>query len=196
MYGFVIAALGVFGGWLGAFVGSYMKRKGENLATHEDLDKLVKQMEATTNATKAIEARISNEVWDRQKHWELKRDALVAALQGLERSDVALMEMTIAFKNAVETGEHSESTQRFKREKVAAWNDAINGYDDRLVVANLVCSRVMTDSLRAAGKGIRSGASRLFKGMASDYSEMGRDVHRAMKEAFDLARRELGLSEN
>jgi ATP phosphoribosyltransferase len=53
----------------------------KNLATHEDLDKLVKQLEATTNATKAIEARISHETWGRQKNWEMKRDALVSVVR-------------------------------------------------------------------------------------------------------------------
>jgi hypothetical protein len=45
--------------------------KGKNLATYEDIDKLVDLVEAVTTATKQIEARISNEVWDRQKRWEM-----------------------------------------------------------------------------------------------------------------------------
>ena len=32
----------------GAFFGSDLKKKGENLATHEDIDKLVKQVSAIT----------------------------------------------------------------------------------------------------------------------------------------------------
>jgi hypothetical protein len=74
-------ALTVIGAWFASYMGSYMRKKGENLATHEDLDKLVKQLEATTNATKAIEARISHETWGRQKNWEMKRDALVSVVR-------------------------------------------------------------------------------------------------------------------
>ena len=33
---------------LGAYLGSYLKKKGENLATHEDLDKLTAQVSAVT----------------------------------------------------------------------------------------------------------------------------------------------------
>jgi hypothetical protein len=44
---------------VGAYLGSYLKKKGENLATHEDIDKLVKQVSAVTVATKQIEARIN-----------------------------------------------------------------------------------------------------------------------------------------
>jgi len=37
------------------------KKKGENLATHEDLDKLVVQVRAVTTTTKEIEAKISTD---------------------------------------------------------------------------------------------------------------------------------------
>jgi hypothetical protein len=54
----------------GAYFGAYLKKKGENLATHEDINKVLVQVRATTQATKEIEAKISSEVWDRQKLWE------------------------------------------------------------------------------------------------------------------------------
>ena len=41
------------------FFGAYFKRVGENLATHDDIDKLVKQVSAVTAATKQIEAKIA-----------------------------------------------------------------------------------------------------------------------------------------
>ena len=55
-----------------AYLGSYLKKKGENLATHEDIDKLLAQVTAVTQATKEIEAKISVDVWERQKKWEIK----------------------------------------------------------------------------------------------------------------------------
>lgn len=53
---------------VGAYLGSYLKKKGENLATHEDVDKLVEQVSAVTVATKQIEARIdrASRVHERQ----------------------------------------------------------------------------------------------------------------------------------
>jgi hypothetical protein len=57
------------GGFIG-FMAAYLKKKGENLATHEDITKLVDQVRAVTTATKEIEAKISTEVWDRV-HGEL-----------------------------------------------------------------------------------------------------------------------------
>jgi hypothetical protein len=57
---------------LGAYLGSYLKRKGENLATHEDIDKLVNQVSAVTTTTKQIEATISNQTWQRERKAELQ----------------------------------------------------------------------------------------------------------------------------
>ncbi|MGO9272316.1 MAG: hypothetical protein ACLQOO_19160 [Terriglobia bacterium] len=53
---------------MGAYLGSYLKKKGENLATHEDIDKLVKQVSAVTAATRQIEAKITraSRVYERQ----------------------------------------------------------------------------------------------------------------------------------
>ncbi len=50
---------------------AYGAKKGENRAMQEDIRKL-------TTATKEIEAKISNEMWDRQKRWELRMTQLAA----------------------------------------------------------------------------------------------------------------------
>lgn len=63
---FLAGGLSLVGGWCGAHIGAYLKKKGENLATHEDIDKLVDQVRAVTQTTKEIEAKISDEMWDRQ----------------------------------------------------------------------------------------------------------------------------------
>ena len=65
----------------GAYFGAYLKKKGENLATHEDLAALVEQMKAVTNATKEIEAKISTDMWHRQNRWEMRKDAILEALR-------------------------------------------------------------------------------------------------------------------
>ena len=71
----IVPIISFVGGWLGSLVGAYLKKKGENLATHEDIGKLVEQVAAVTKTTKEIEAKISDEVWGRQRLWEMKRDA-------------------------------------------------------------------------------------------------------------------------
>ena len=60
--------------FVGFYLAGYLREKGKNLATHEDIVKDLAQVRAVTTTTKEIEAKISNDVWDRQKRWELKRD--------------------------------------------------------------------------------------------------------------------------
>ena len=67
------------------------KKKGENLATHEDIEKLKEQVRVVTTTTKEIEAKISTEVWDRQRRWEMKREVLFEASKSLARVCDALM---------------------------------------------------------------------------------------------------------
>jgi len=48
-------------------LGARLETRHVNLATHEDIDKLVEQVSTVAKTTKEIKAKISNEVWDRQK---------------------------------------------------------------------------------------------------------------------------------
>jgi hypothetical protein len=66
----------------GAYLGAYLKRKGEDWATHEDIDKLVKQVAAVTTVTKKIEGQISDEYWQEQRRWEIKRDTIFDVKRG------------------------------------------------------------------------------------------------------------------
>src|SRR5271154_1288397 len=60
-------------------------------------------------AAKEIEAKISDKSWDRQRQWEMKRDALVAALQALDRTDVAMMKLAAAYAEGRKNGAESEA---------------------------------------------------------------------------------------
>jgi len=76
--------------FVGSYLAGYLKKKGENLATHEDIDKLVAQMAAVTSATKEIEAKISGDLWDRQMRWNQKRDIYGRLLDALDRIQMSL----------------------------------------------------------------------------------------------------------
>ena len=72
-------ALFLIGLLIGSFVRPYLAKKGENLATLEDIQGLVDQVAAVTTTTKKIEAEISTGVWDKQKRWDMKREVLFDA---------------------------------------------------------------------------------------------------------------------
>ncbi len=71
--GWTVAALAVVVALFVGYFRGYLTQKGQDLATHEDIEKLLDQVRAVTTATKQIEASISNEDWDRQKRWELSK---------------------------------------------------------------------------------------------------------------------------
>ncbi len=66
--------------FVGSYLAGYLRKKGEDLPTHEDIEKLVDKVRAVTTATKEIEAKISDHYWKQQKRWEIKRDAVFDAM--------------------------------------------------------------------------------------------------------------------
>jgi hypothetical protein len=112
MDGLITLALTTLSAFIGSYLGAYLRKKGENRAIHEDIAKLVDQVSAVTKATKDIEAKISNEVWKRQKRWELKREVLFEAAKRLAEVDDALL----GFDSMLRMG-HPEWTE-VKNEKL------------------------------------------------------------------------------
>jgi hypothetical protein len=58
----LLLALAVAGSATGAYLSSYAKRKGEQLATKEDFDELLKQTKLTTRLTEQIKAQTSSQM--------------------------------------------------------------------------------------------------------------------------------------
>ena len=99
LLGAVIAVLSfLLGAVLRPYLTGYATKKGENLATHEDIDKVLEQVKAVTEATKKIEADISTGVWDRQKRWEMKREVLFEAARRLSEIDDAMFSNSVVWK--------------------------------------------------------------------------------------------------
>jgi hypothetical protein len=145
----------ILAGFLGYFR-SYMKKKGENVATHEDIEKLVDQVKAVTEATKKIEAEISAGVWDKQKRWEMKREVLFEAAKRLSEIDDAMLSLTVAMKEdrnkqkAWENQRPSDAEQlgwgEAKNERLMRWSKAATDFDESRVFVTIVCTK---DSVRA-----------------------------------------------
>jgi len=90
----VLAALtivvGILTSYLKSFMTEYGKKKGEIAATHEDIRKLVEQVAAVTKTQEDIKAAISDQVWSRQRQWELKKEIILTSLDKVSqmRSDM------------------------------------------------------------------------------------------------------------
>ena len=64
-----------------AWVGAYLKIKGENLATKQNFDDLLKQQEETAKAVEDIKSEISQRDWARREWANLRRIKLEALLE-------------------------------------------------------------------------------------------------------------------
>jgi hypothetical protein len=103
----------------GAYLGSYLRKKGENKAIHEDIGKLVDQMKTVTQATKEIEAKISDDIWNRQRRWELKRELLLETVSALAEVERAMSIYTLKF------GPKQPGERRNTEGLEKLWNDSL-----------------------------------------------------------------------
>lgn len=132
-------------GGAGAYLGSYLKKKGENLATHEDIDKLVDQVKAVTKATKEIEAKISDDVWSRQKRWEVQQAALLETLRYLADAESRAWALLHAYTNAGQdpTPKQTEDCSLRNRE----YMDAMNSFWRSKLATAIVCGNRIAGQL-------------------------------------------------
>jgi hypothetical protein len=56
----------------GAYLGSYVKRKGEDRASQENFDKLREQLRKTTQDTEEIKTALSRKNWLTQRQWPIR----------------------------------------------------------------------------------------------------------------------------
>jgi len=184
--------MSLLGGWIGSFLGAYLKKKGENLATHEDVDKLVEQMKAITQATKTIESNISDRSWDRQRHWELKRDAVFAVMQALGKADEALHSVSVVILEE----RKAKDPDQFHEARVEAWEkfyEAIEDFDQKRALALIVCGKLMNDTLTSLKEELRSRGLKLGEGEIDSYEDCKPNLAPIFARAFASARHELGI---
>ena len=158
-----ISVITVLSAGIGAFIGAYLKKKAENLATHEDLNKLVEQMATVTQTTESIKAAISDDVWDRQRRWEMRRDAVFSVMQALGKADETLHFASLATVELRKAGDKAS----FEVVNTEAWNTfyaAIDDFDQKRALALLVCGKEMSDTLMKLKKHLRDLAHMLGNG--------------------------------
>ena len=171
----------------GAYLGSYLKKKGENLATKEDIEEL-------TRRTKEIEAKIDDQVWNRQRHWEMKRDALYSAVGALGRADDALLSVASTYETA-QKGK-PEDWEEIKLEGIMKYDNESTNFDQKRFEASLICGGALDYAMGTASKEIRGAATKVFKGEAIGYASVSKPIQAAINEVMKLARKELGIDLN
>jgi hypothetical protein len=134
-------------GFGGYFV-AYLKKKGENRAVREDIDDLKIQTAELTKTAKEIEAKISDESWNRQRHWELTRDAVIKLMKANARLLDAGDEV-VRVQNPNPANRDLFSYQPDPRELSAAlekWRMARRANVDALELVSFACVKRETSS--------------------------------------------------
>jgi hypothetical protein len=185
--------LSLAGGWLGAYLGAYLKKKGENLATHEDIDKLVDQMRAVTAATKEIESKIEGEAWDRQRLWELKRDVLFEINKAITEMVNSLAVLNVV----VETDNTTNGAPRWEKraETSKKFNEAVSRFDESAFRADLVCGREAVRQFYKFSIFMREVADEILEGKTEAFNEALAQMTVSRDGIKAASRRELGFED-
>ncbi|MFI5088604.1 MAG: hypothetical protein ACHP7P_00925 [Terriglobales bacterium] len=176
--------------FVGAYVAGYLRKKGENLATHEDVDRLVDQVSAVTKATKEIETKISGELWSSQKRWEMKREVLFEAAKSIAEIDNALLDLD----TLVRVAKPEDSTWNESRhQRVMAWARASNRFEEAALLAAIVCSKETTDSLNGLKVLAHTLAGKITRNDAAAYKATAKELATKLLHAQFAIRKELGV---
>lgn len=187
----IVPLLSLVGAGVGSFLGAYLKKKGENLATHEDINKLVEQVSAVTQATKEIESKISDEVWGRQRQWEMKRDALFALAEAKSAVENALIHLNTVFGSGP-----TQAATESSKEALQAWAQADAAFDAALTRVSLVCGQELNRQLQSFDLFIKTAARDIGARDSSDGSVFPKRVPEFVQERVALnaaIRKELGV---
>ena len=182
----------------GAYFGAYLKKKGENLATHEDIDKVLVEVRATTQATKEIEAKISDEVWDRQKRWELKRNTSLEMIKRIAAMDDALTSyksfVDLDNKRVPEGGELDAHWAEQKLNTTRAWNKAASDFDETRAIVDAICSPEVKKAADHLAIFTKLVAVQLSKLEIQQWPRYQMEAFERIKKAKAATRKEPGLN--
>jgi hypothetical protein len=176
----------------GAYFGGYLKTKGENFATHEDIDKLVDQVRAVTTTTKEIEAKISNEVWERQRQWEIKREAVFESMKQLGAFQHHLHDLVLAYEadiNAPRGQWHDVKSEA----EAKTYAEALGSLAQAKMLAMVVCGpEVRTGFDQLEGLAIRAWNNLKQKDLQAAFTLQDEFILK-MYEVARLMRKDLGV---
>jgi len=156
----IIWVLSIVTGLLVGYLGGYVKKKAENRAMREDIEVL-------TRAAEEIKANVADKSWDRQRHWEMKRDALLAMIQALGLAGESLMYMAGTYQIG-RAGQTPPDWPEKAKELSETWLQNMNDYDQKRFVASLLGGKDLDEAMQTAGRSMRKLAQAAMKGLPYD----------------------------
>jgi len=191
---YVSWGLEVLSAALVGYLAGYAKKKGENRAIREDLNKLLVQVAAVTTTTTEIEATISSGVWDRQKRWELKRDLLFETAKKIAIVQDALAgfcAVALTEKDSIAKGGSGDPERRVSA--AAEWNEASKGMEQAALLMHLACSEELRKGLRVFRVRTVQIAGEIFAGRPEAFPAATNEMVAMVDSLRGLMRKEIGL---
>jgi hypothetical protein len=163
--------------FIGGFLKSYMSKKGENLATKEDIREL-------TRVQREIEAKISGELWQKQKQFEMKKDAIVAAMSEFPSAENYLLMMYSQLKLG-------KQTEQDKIEMLREYYKVFGAFERAVWTAELVSGDDVRAMLFAYKSLFVEMGTLVIRGDFELYENKRSDLVRMQTALYNAVRKEL-----
>ncbi len=181
--------------YLRSLTSAYASKKGENLATHEDIEKIVDQVAAVTKTQEEIKASISDEVWSRQRQWELKREVLLNALEQVSQARIAVILVNSVYQ--VRQGKSSEELvpyMKLQDSAVDKYSIAGDLLEKAVIQVEAVCSTDMAKQLEDLAKIFRTVLHHVLdERNPGEVAKLTKIIKEHIPVLINLIRSELGV---
>lgn len=121
---------------------AYLREKGKNLATKEDLERLVTQLAATTKAVEEVKAAISSDLWLKRRRWNRKWDCYAEIVKNFGEVFTLIREAMVLDPRQPDFARALED--RRNRANAAFLKARQSGSVARIAVAPSVCTVLTT----------------------------------------------------
>jgi hypothetical protein len=187
-YSILAFAVGLFSG---SFLPSYLREKGKNLATQEDIQELARQTGILTQTTKEIEARISIGVWSKQQRWDLQKTALLDSLKDLATAETFLVRLVQTF---VDTKDRPQGWEARRKEANEKYAERINNFWRTQLAIEILCGTEIASHFQEIDTIFDRVRRTLKKGEFDDiWNTQYPELLLAKRQLGQTVRRRLGL---
>src|ERR1700733_10300797 len=174
-----------------SFLPGYMREKGKNLATKEDIQELARQTRILTQTTKEIEARISISVWSKQQRWDIQKTALLDSLKDLSTAETFLVRLVQTF---VDTKDHPQGWETRRKEANEKYAERINNFWRTQLAIEILCGTEIASHFQEIDTIFDRVRRTLKKGEFDDiWNTQYPELLLAKRQLGQTVRRRLGL---
>lgn len=179
---------------VGAYCGSYIKRKAEDRATQENFDKLRKQLRKTTQDTEEIKVTLSRKNWLTQQQWAIREQHYMSLLAHLTKLKISLQDRDSYYMEPGSERDGSRSEGKHFQELVRVGHESYQAIRELIGPASVFLSGKAIESLEQLVSGHWSVAE--FSACTAEYvSEALNLVEVARLAVLAEARNELTESQ-